>query len=186
MEFTWNEPNPVPKKCVETGGSNEKEENKETEVAWVKYEVKSPELQEKLKAEARSSLHLKKVRFLPTKYCKKKNSKSSSDFLNECVHKWHFAKSHCWWIPLEGWYIQNIRFSNCFSNNTLQNHTARESISRICHGLNDCVHKDSLSRRRPACRLHRTEHTTISWLYIDSIHLARCIFYFMIHPKSQD
>ena len=86
MEFTWNEPNPVPKKCVETGGSNEKEENKETEVAWVKNEVKSPELQEKLKAEARSSLHLKKVRFLPTKYCKKKNSKSSSDLLNECVY----------------------------------------------------------------------------------------------------
>ena len=102
MEFTWNEPNPVPKKCVETGGSNEKEENKETEVAWVKNEVKSPELQEKLKAEARSSLHLKKVRFLPTKYCKKKNSKSSSDFLNECVHKWHFAKSHCWWVPRDG------------------------------------------------------------------------------------
>ena len=57
MQFTWNESNSVPKKCVETGGSNEKEEDEKTEVAWVKYEVQSPELEEKLKAEAWSSFH---------------------------------------------------------------------------------------------------------------------------------
>ena len=57
MQFTWNESNPVPQKCVETGGSNEKEEDEETEVTWVKYKVQSPELEEKLKAEAWSSFH---------------------------------------------------------------------------------------------------------------------------------
>ena len=66
MEFTWNEPNSVPQKCVETRGSNKEEENKETEMAWVKNQVQSPELQEELKAEAWPGLHqvfLQKVNF---------------------------------------------------------------------------------------------------------------------------
>ena len=59
VNFTWNQTDPVPQKCVQARRPDEEEEDEYAEVVRVEYQVQLPKLDEKLEAETWPGVHVR-------------------------------------------------------------------------------------------------------------------------------